>query len=271
MRIIPLFAFLALMLWAAGSSRAQDAEPAEPLQPGETWASLAPIVLGDATVVDAGGRLVLDAPFRAHDPAMVPLHLTAAAGTSYDQLILVIDENPSPVAAVVSLSDAMQPLDMEFRVRVNAYSNVRALARDPSGTLLMTGRYVRATGGCAAPAARDPSAALAQIGRMKLQLLESTGEGEARQKRVKLMLRHPNYSGLQRDQVTLLNIPANFIDVLQVWQGSDLLFSIEGGISISEDPTVVFRFRDNGAGHLTVRATDLEGGVYEERLSLEGA
>ncbi|MCP6082997.1 thiosulfate oxidation carrier complex protein SoxZ, partial [Klebsiella pneumoniae] len=37
-----------------------------------------------------------------------------------------------------------------------------------------------------------------------------------------LMIRHPNFSGLQRDQVTLLNIPAHFIDRLEVRQGDDL-------------------------------------------------
>ena len=50
------------------------------------------------------------------------------------------------------------------------------------------------------------------------------------------MIRHPNNSGLQRDQVSLLYIPANFVDELRVWQGDALLFGMKSGISISEDP-----------------------------------
>ena len=56
------------------------------------------------------------------------------------------------------------------------------------------------------------------------------------------MVRHPNNSGLQRDQVTLLYIPAHFVDELSVWQGDALLFSMVGGISISEDPNFRFDF-----------------------------
>lgn len=73
------------------------------------------------------------------------------------------------------------------------------------------------------------------------------------------MIRHPNYSGLQRDQVSLMMIPARFIDRLEVTQGEELLFSMTGGISISEDPVFTFRYRDNGAGEVTVRAVDTEG------------
>ena len=50
------------------------------------------------------------------------------------------------------------------------------------------------------------------------------------------MLRHPNNSGLQMDQVTRLYTPARYVDHFAVYQGDDLIFSVEGGISISQDP-----------------------------------
>ena len=52
------------------------------------------------------------------------------------------------------------------------------------------------------------------------------------------MIRHPNNSGLQMDQVTRLYVPAYFVRELRVWQGDDLVLSMDGGISISEDPTI---------------------------------
>ena len=80
------------------------------------------------------------------------------------------------------------------------------------------------------------------------------------------MIRHPNYSGLQRDQVTQLFIPAHFIDHMEVWQGEDLLFTMDGGISISENPVFRFSYSDNGSANLTVKATDTEGNIFNSVL-----
>jgi len=67
---------------------------------------------------------------------------------------------------------------------------------------------------------------------------------------------------MQRDQLTLLFIPADFVDELRVAQGDETLFTVTGGISISENPTFRFRYRPNGAP-LVLRATDTDGGVYQ--------
>ncbi len=48
-----------------------------------------------------------------------------------------------------------------------------------------------------------------------------------------LMLRHPQNSGLQMDQLPRLYIPPFFIDNLKIWQGDDLVLAMDGGISIS--------------------------------------
>ena len=76
------------------------------------------------------------------------------------------------------------------------------------------------------------------------------------------MIRHPNNSGLQRDQVSLLYIPAHFVDELRVWQGDALLFSMEAGISISEDPNFRFTYIPNGAATFKVEAKDTDGKVF---------
>ncbi|MFD1914406.1 quinoprotein dehydrogenase-associated SoxYZ-like carrier [Halodurantibacterium flavum] len=242
------------------------AEAENPLRAGGSWDDLAYDILGDVTPEPAGDALALDAPFRAYDPALVPVHLTQPPDAPViGELVLVVDENPAPVAATIRLSPAMHPLDFEMRVRVEQYSNIRAIAESEGGTL-MTGRFVRATGGCAAPAGRDAAEALAQMGRMRLLSLQKA-DGY---RQVRLMIRHPNYSGLQRDQRTLLNIPAHFVDQLEVWQGEEMLFAVEGGISVSEDPVYDFRFRDNGAPALRVVATDTRGNRFEQDLPLEG-
>lgn len=94
------------------------------------------------------------------------------------------------------------------------------------------------------------------------QMRWRTGQENGRQIGT-LMIRHPNFSGLQRDQVTLLNIPAHFIDRLDVRQGEELLFSLKAGISVSEDPVFRFAYRPNGQP-IRVHVEDTEGNVWDQ-------
>jgi sulfur-oxidizing protein SoxY len=238
-----------------------------PLTDSATWEDLRFDVLGEATVGDASGLLAVDAPYRAHDAATVPVVLRQTdPSTRITAATVVIDENPAPVAAALGFSPAMAPLDFELRVRVNQYSNVRVIADTQDG-LKMTGRFVKASGGCSAPASRDPQIALASMGKMKLKTFGETVQMSTPRREAQIMIRHPNYSGLQRDQVTQLFIPAHFIDHMEVWQGDELLFTMDGGISISENPVFRFSYTDNGAAALTVKATDTEGNRFETVLS----
>ncbi|MEL6961373.1 MAG: quinoprotein dehydrogenase-associated SoxYZ-like carrier [Pseudomonadota bacterium] len=238
-----------------------------PLTNSETWDELRYDVIGDTEIQNGPAILELDAPYRAHDAATVPIILrqldaTAAITTA----TVVIDENPAPVAAILGFSPAMAPIDFELRVRVDQYSNVRVLAETNEG-LSMSGRFVKASGGCSAPASRDPEMALADLGKMKLRMFSDEPLISIPRREAQIMIRHPNYSGLQRDQVTQLFIPAHFIDHMEVWQGDDLLFTMDGGISVSENPVFRFTYADNGAPDLLVKATDTEGNVFENRLS----
>jgi sulfur-oxidizing protein SoxY len=235
-----------------------------PMQSSASWEAIREDVAAPGEIRDGTDLYTLEAPMRAEDAAAVPVRITAAEGApAVTKLTLVIDENPAPVAATMALGPAMQPLDLELRVRVDAYSNVRALIETADGSQYMTGRFVRASGGCSAPAATDAAAAAANLGQMKVRWLDTSADGR---REAQVMLRHPNNSGMQRDQLTLLFIPADFVDELVVAQGDETLFTVSGGISISENPTFRFRFHPNGAP-LTIRATDTEGGVYQDSFA----
>jgi len=78
-----------------------------------------------------------------------------------------------------------------------------------------------------------------------------------------IMIQHPNHSGLQMDQVTHLYIPPFFIHAVKIWQGDDLLLTMEGGISMSEDPNIRFAYRPNGSSTFRVEATDTKGHVFK--------
>ncbi len=264
---------MARQLWAAAALAALVSGPAfasdavqNPLTESATWEDLRGDVVGDAELKSADEILSIEAPYRAHDAATVPIQLRQLEGAArITAATVVIDENPAPVAAQFAFGEAMGPLDFEFRVRVNQYSNVRVIAETPEG-LYMSGRFVKASGGCSAPATKDPEAALAQMGQMKLKSFGDAAQMSTPRREAQVMIRHPNYSGLQRDQVTQLFIPAHFIDHLEVWQGDEMLFAMDGGISISENPVFRFAYDDNGSTDLTVRATDTEGNSFETIL-----
>lgn len=255
-----LVTILALL---ASPALAQD----NALQPSATWDDLRESVIGLAADpgVDAG-VIDLDAPVRANDAALVPIRLTQAAGApALEKLQLIVDENPAPVAAEFVLGQALMPLDFEVRVRVNAYSGVRAIATPAGGAApVMAGRFVKASGGCSAPAGKDMAATEATMGQMRFKTAEENGRTIGT-----LMIRHPNFSGLQRDQVTLLTIPAHFIQTLEVKQGDELLFTMEAGISISEDPVFRFAYTPNGQP-VTVHVQDTDGKVWDQTFDLAG-
>jgi sulfur-oxidizing protein SoxY len=234
---------------------------------GDAWASLANDIFKGRPLVDGAGLVGIEMPSRAEDAAIVPVTMRVTLPTGdarqLKALTLVIDENPAPVAATFKFGDGAGISTVSTRVRVDSYTDVHAVAELSDGQLYVVKTYVKASGGCAAPAAKNADEAAASIGQMKFRQFGKPGESLASTPReAQIMIRHPNNSGLQRDQVTLLYILPFFVNEMNLWQGDKLMFSMEGGISISEDPNFRFDFRPNGAGMFRVEAKDTDGKVY---------
>ena len=85
------------------------------------------------------------------------------------------------------------------------------------------------------------------------------------------MVRHPNYSGMQMDQISRLYIPADFVQVLRIWQGDQLMLTVKGGISISENPAFRFSFRPTEARTFGVEAADTEGNRFSALFPAQSA
>jgi sulfur-oxidizing protein SoxY len=56
-----------------------------------------------------------------------------------------------------------------------------------------------------------------------------------------------------------------------VRQGDDLIFSMEGGISLSEDPNFRFSYTPNGAKTIRVEARDNKGNVFKAEWPIADA
>ncbi|MEM9370545.1 MAG: quinoprotein dehydrogenase-associated SoxYZ-like carrier [Pseudomonadota bacterium] len=247
-----------------------------------TWDELQTMIYEDGTVINDGDDLItLDTPYRAHDAAIVPVEITIVPpeDLSVDNFTVFVEENPAPLAATFHVGDAMgETIHLSTRVRVDAYSNVRVVAQLSDESFWEVANFVKASGGCSAPSLKDAEAALANVGKMKVRLFDevladaggtSTSLPNSDRREAQVMVRHPNYSGFQMNQVTRLFIPAYFIDDLEVSQNGETIFRMEGGISISEDPAIRFEFRPNGPGDLKVRAHDTEGDEYMRSFPLD--
>ncbi|MBB1491170.1 MULTISPECIES: quinoprotein dehydrogenase-associated SoxYZ-like carrier [unclassified Paracoccus (in: a-proteobacteria)] len=260
LRLSPLPLVLALAILGSPALAADN-----PLQPSPAWDDMRSGVIGtDAEPPVDPAIFDLDAPMRAENPALVPIRITQAPGSPrITGLALVIDQNPAPVAGEFTFGPATAPLDFEVRVRVDAYSDVRAIATLEDGRQVMAGRFVKASGGCAAPAG---GGAKAREGMGEMRFRSEPAEGRAMGT---LMIRHPNFSGLQRDQVTLLNIPAEFVQTIELKQGDEVLMTMEGGISISENPVFRLGYKPNGQP-VTAHAEDTDGRVFQQSFPAAG-
>ncbi len=254
-------------------AQAQSAGGPEPA----TWNSLKSDVFGQKTIEPADGIISIEAPKRAEDAAIVPVDLhfkTDAATGRLKAVTLIVDENPSPVAAVFQFGKDAGVTHLATRLRVNAYSYVRAIAETEDGKLHMTATYVKASGGCSAPAVKNPDEAQATLGQMKLRVFPSNAPGTesmTRATEMQLMIRHPNNSGLQMDQVTRYYIPPHFIQGLTISQGNRLIMSMEGGISISEDPNFRFEFNAKPDEDVKVDASDTKGKKFQDEWPIQSS
>ncbi len=253
---------LVLAALVTGAAAAQTAP--------DSWPDLRIQLFKAAPILEDDVFVSLDAPPRAEDAALTPvkmtIHVPKGDARRVTKLSLVIDENPVPLAGEFTLGPTADVVSMATRVRVNAYTNMRLIAELSDGSLHMTKTYVKAAGGCSAPATKAPDEANAHLGKMKLRVIDDAGSGRGD---FVVMLRHPNNSGLQMDPLTRLYTPARYIDHFAVYQGDDLIFSVEGGISISEDPNFRFEFARNGGKTLRVEASDIDNAHFKAEWPLK--
>jgi sulfur-oxidizing protein SoxY len=259
---------LALTLLTA--ALAANPWPASAQSDDARWGQIKSALFGDRTVQDGQNVIGLETPYRALDAAVVPVEIKALESQTPDRFIknlyLVIDMNPSPVAAVFHFPGARGWNALSTRVRVNAYTHIRAIAETSDAALYMAANYVKASGGCSAPSLKDPAAAQAQRGRMKLLLPDEPRADNPIT--AQILIKHPNSSGLQFDQVSRQFIPADFVKTIEVSYQGEPLFSVDSDISISEDPSLRFNFIPASSGDLTVRVTDSSGHEFEERFDV---
>ncbi|ADV13405.1 quinoprotein dehydrogenase-associated SoxYZ-like carrier [Mesorhizobium sp. M7A.F.Ca.CA.001.09.2.1] len=257
------------LLGSSGAANAQQTTASS----DRIWHDLKGDVFGDRAILVDTGVVRIEAPKRAQDAAIVPVDIyldPAKAPDGIKSVTLIIDANPAPVAATFQLGKDAGVTHLSTRVRVNDYSYLRAIAETQGGQLHMVQTFVKASGGCSAPAVKNQDEANATMGQMKLRQFPPK-ETMTKTEELQLMIRHPNNSGLQRDPLTQYFIPAHFVQKLSISQAGRPILSMEGGISISEDPNFRFDFTVHGKGEIQVEAIDTDGKTFRNQWPLETA
>lgn len=206
------------------------------------WADLHAQIFGERAIEDGASVLAIEAPDRAEDAALVPVRIRIAGALRRDieQLYFVIDDNPSPLAGRFVFGAAADPSELAIRVRVDDYTYLHAVAETRDGKLYGVARFIKAAGGCSAPAGKDQALAMQRLGQMKMTLKGPPRLGEPLE--AHLLVSHPNSSGMQMDQVTRNYVPADFVRTIRLRYDDKPLLTVESDISISEDPSLTFAF-----------------------------
>lgn len=268
--VTPRFALLAVGALAAGLATGIGDAIA-----GSTWQGLRAEIYGVRPIEDGSGVVTIKAPYRPDDVRAVPIAVEARLpdGRSIRSVTLVVDENPSPVAASFKIGGERSKLSLATKVRLNQESFVRAIIEDDQGRLSMVSTLVKFAGGqaaCSAPPTGDPLEIAASMGKMKLAAAPppAAARSSSIDQRLRLDIRHPNHTGMALDQMTLLYIPLRMVSTLEVRQGGEKVFELQGSITLSENPTVEFDVPAGGAEKLDVTLRDSNGAEWRRSLDI---
>jgi sulfur-oxidizing protein SoxY len=246
-------AFMAMA--ASGSTQAYE----------DPWPDLQEALFAGKTMESGADFVRITAPERAYDAAVVPVSvdfdLAKMQGIAVKSMTLVVDKNPAPVAAVFRYAEDVVNPSVGTRIRVNEYTNIHAIVEATDGRMFLASVFVKAAGGCSAPASKSMADAQDHLGDLKLKVPKEVAAETP--SRIELLIRHPNFTGMQMDQVTRNYVPADFVETVTITHDGKPVLSIEGNISLSENPAFDFWLKPNTEGVLRVNAEDSNGRKFE--------
>ncbi len=203
----------------------------------------------------------LEGPRRAESGAQVPVTLTVdkplTDADAISKVYLIVDANPIQLTAIYHFTPLNGKAQVATRIRMETDSFVRAIGETADGKLYMTAIEIRASGGCGGLVDGDDSAIRATAGKIKMNVENPVKVGEPNA--ATFMIKHPMFTGLQRDLASGGYKPAFYIQKVAFTYNNKPLMHIDFGVGVSEDPHVRFFFVPDGPGIIEVKADDNEG------------
>lgn len=212
-------------------------------------------------------KVQLTVPLRAAYGASVPVKIVSKLPQSptlhVKRLWLLVDKNPSPLAAVLDITPEVGQADFETRLRVDEYSHVRVVTELSDGSLHGDSRYCKTSGGCSAPPNRS---APELIGKTVLKLPEGVKLNAPTTADVTVL--HPNDTGFELNNVTVMFIPPHFVRSIKLSYAERRLFDAELDFSVSENPTWRFHFVPHGDGVLRAQVEDSKDNRFSGQIAV---
>ena len=226
----------------------------------------------DGKKLEAAPFIRLTAPERAASGEQVPFAFSIDHSMTAQRYIksvtIFVDANPVPLTAVFHFNPASGKAEISSRIRFESDSLVHVVAESSDGRFYVNAIAVKASGGCGGPTSGDDPAVMAAAGKMKMALDGPVKLGDVNQAR--LLIRHPMYTGLQRNLSTNAFRPAFFINKIEVTYNGKPVMTADTFIGISENPSLQFGFVADQPGALQIVIHDNEGGTFRQSLDVRG-
>lgn len=234
-----------------------------------SWAALQQSYFPGKTL-EAAPFIRLTAPARAASGDQVPFAFSIdhpmTAQRYIKSVTVLVDANPVPVTAVFHFTPESGKAEIATRIRFESDSPVHVIAEANDGRLYVNEVSVRASGGCGGPA--PPEDRVLDAGKMKVALDGAFKRGDVNKAR--LLIKHPMYTGLQRDLVTHGFRPAHYIDKIAISYNGKPVMRADTNIGISENPSIQFGFIADKPGTLEVVLHDNRGATFRQAMDVGG-
>jgi len=245
--------FLACLLVLINFQAHADASP-------DIWPYLKQQVFKDRVINEDQNFLKIDGPKRASSGAQVPVTIALSKNTHHIKKISVfIDANPGQHAATYFLTDQSQQILISTRIRMETDSFVRAVAETETGELFMSAIPIRASGGCSGYMDVHDPELTKDLGKILIK---------AENNFVTSRIKHPNFTGLQKDLDSGGYIPEWIVKTIEFNHEGGQILAVENQISISQDPFLKFTLPDPLQGNITITAKDTKGNQFNSAVQI---
>ncbi len=216
-----------------------------------SWEDIAAIVFEERLMLNGEEWIDAKIPYRTENDLRQNLGASVRSPdqTAIKSLYLVIDENPMPVSLVMHPESEITHLSFNASFRIDRPTNTHLVMELADGRIFMEENYIKTSGigACAAAPVNDPDEALATIGNMALKLAAPSTEDQLKgaNNNLEINISHPQNSGMQMNQITLLYIPARYVTELNINNAQAPWLRVEGSISLAENPSLSFEVPEN--------------------------
>lgn len=219
----------------------------------ELWPYVQERLFGVRPVVtlDANDELMVFGPIRASSGAQVPVNIKINT-ERFVKIHLIIDANPTQLAATFKLTKRTQKTEISTRIRMETDSYVRVVGETIRGELYVHKTGIRASGGCSGYMdVHDP-----ELTRDLGKILYKKKDGYQTTR-----IKHPMFTGLQKDLDSGGYIPLWTVKTITWIDDEDnIIMQADTYISISKDPYVKFKYD----GDVRIVADDTKGNLFEK-------